>query len=979
MLRHHKIPVLIAFATALMLLSGCSTKRNTPMRRAYHNLTSHYNVFWNGQYSLNEGDRQLKRNAKDDYSKVLRVYNYGTKSEALGLNSQMDRALQKTSICVQKHSMKFNNRERVKWIDDAYLVMAKAHFYKQDYIPAKRTFDFVTTEFKNSDVALISNLWLIKTYIQTEQYPKAIASIEQLQNKTAGMKKLPKELYRNFDLTVADYYIATKDYGKAIDYLKAGILENNDRDTRTRAMFILGQIYMELDDAKRATEQFRKVIKRNPTYEMLFESKMNMAKMGSSGNAKELYKMLNRMLDDQKNEEFRDRIYYAMAELAIREGDLEKAIGFYRESVAAATSNRVQRANSALKVATIFFDRNDYELSQAYYDTAVSSMDKNTTPGYDSIYNISQTLNELVRNLVVVKTQDSLLKVANMDSLARNVLIDKIIAQVIEQEKLEEEQRRYEEQMALMGSTIGRTNVNNDNGRSSGAWYFYNETTLQNGYNEFSKKWGMRKLEDNWRISDKRGIHSGIAEQTVTAESEGEGNDSLSKSYTNHDRGYYLRDLPFTEEQQQEAHHQIAEALYNTGFIYLDRLSDYPRSIEAYETLDRRYPGNEKELPSWYALYKMYHDLQDAPNAEKYRNLIFSKYPESSYANVILDPDYYQKLEAESQQAAELYSKTFEAYQQGQYYRVKMNADRALEDYAADTALAPRFALLSAIARGRLETVDTMAYALLDMVRTYPSSGVRPYAQSLLEYINNEYHLGIDLGNIALAKDGSESQKLQPIYLREPNSQHFVMIVFDPNVIRVEPLKVRLSDFNKKEFRFKTFEVKNIMLDNQRMLLTLGLFETEQEANDYITAMSLSDYLFGGYDKASYSVLPISTRNYPVFYQEKDVDEYKRFLNGEEVYGKSAKNNEKGQEQLDAKGKDASKDGEDKGGLESKVKDGPKGKEGPAPKPNGDNKVLNSRDKESLSPLGNRGKDLGQPPLNKENVKKISNNNKKIK
>ena len=114
------------------MLSGCSTKKNTFTRRAFHNLTSHYNVYWNGEYSLEEGDRQLKQNAKDDYTKILRVYNYGNKSEAMALNSQMDRALQKTSVCVQKHSMKFNGRERVKWIDDAYLVMAKAHFYKQD-------------------------------------------------------------------------------------------------------------------------------------------------------------------------------------------------------------------------------------------------------------------------------------------------------------------------------------------------------------------------------------------------------------------------------------------------------------------------------------------------------------------------------------------------------------------------------------------------------------------------------------------------------------------------------------------------------------------------------------------------------------------------------------------------------------------------------------------------------------------------------
>ena len=201
----------IAVLASLLLLCSCSTKRNTLTRRAYHNLTSHYNVFWNGQYSLIEGDKQLKSNAKDDYSKVLRVYNYGSKNEAMTLNSQMDRALQKTSICVQKHSMKFNGKERVRWIDDAYLVMGKAHFYKQDYIPAKRTFDFVSTEYNYNDIALLSNLWLVKTYIQTEEYPKAIAMIEQLQSKMADKKKLPKELYRNFDLTVADYYIATHD------------------------------------------------------------------------------------------------------------------------------------------------------------------------------------------------------------------------------------------------------------------------------------------------------------------------------------------------------------------------------------------------------------------------------------------------------------------------------------------------------------------------------------------------------------------------------------------------------------------------------------------------------------------------------------------------------------------------------------------------------------------------------------------------
>ena len=352
----------------LLLLSGCSTKKNTLTRRMYHNLTSHYNIYFNGELAVKDGEKQLRTAVKDDYTKVLRVYNYGTQQNGMAMNSTMDRALEKTAVCVQKHSMNFGSRERVKWIDDAYLVMGKAHFYKHDYIPAKRTFDYVATEYSYNDISFVANMWLIKTYIQTEEYPKAVAMIEQLQAKTAGLSKLPKELMRDFDFTIADYFIAVKDYNNAVKYLKNGILLNKDNDLRTRAMFILGQIYMRQGDSERATAQFKKVIKRNPEYEMVFESRMNMAKVGTANNAKELYKMMNKMLRDSNNEDYRDRIYYAMAELALREGDETKAIDYLRKSVAAYKDNQIQRAQSSLKAATMFFEKNQYELAQAYQE-----------------------------------------------------------------------------------------------------------------------------------------------------------------------------------------------------------------------------------------------------------------------------------------------------------------------------------------------------------------------------------------------------------------------------------------------------------------------------------------------------------------------------------------------------------------------------------------------------------------------------------
>ena len=869
---------------ALLLLSGCSTKKNTLTRRMYHNLTSHYNIYFNGDMAIKDGEKQLRTTVKDDYTKVLRVYNYGTQQNGMAMNSTMDRALEKTSICVQKHSMNFGSRERVKWIDDAYLVMGKAHFYKHDYIPAKRTFDYVANEYNYNDIAHVANMWLIKTYIQTEEYPKAVAMIEQLQAKTAGLNKQPKELLRNLDFTIADYYIAVKDYNNAVKYLKNGILFNRDQDLRTRAMFILGQIYMHQGDAQRATAQFKKVIKRNPEYEMLFESRMNMAKMGTSNNASELYKMLNKMLRDSNNEDYRDRIYYAMAELALREGDEAKAINYLRKSVAAFKDNKIQRAQSSLKAASMLFEKSQYELAQAYYDTAVTSMDRDFE-GYDSILNISRTLNELVMYASVVHNQDSLMRVAAMDSVSRNALIDRIIAQVIEQEQIEKERREYEEQLALMGSTVGddqQLKSEPTSNTTGGSWYFYNQTSVSKGITEFTRKWGMRKNEDNWRISDQRSLAAALngdgSGDGSTSGNGGAARDSLGGSYTNHDRGYYLQDLPFTPEQKEVADSLIADGLYHLGFLYMDRLNDLPRSIESYEELDRRYPNGKQELPTWYALYKMHNDLNHEEESLVYKGKIFDKYPTSSYAEFIKDPTYFEKLQAQEKEASDFYSRTYEAFEDGQYYRVKMNTERAMKLYEADTAFMPRFAFLHAVAEGRLVSVDTMAFALYDLVRTYPRSSITPYARRVLDDVNQEYHLGLVLTDLDKGEGGDKPEvKKETLYTYEPNIEHFAMIVCDTKSVRIDPLMVRISDFNKKEHRTRTFNMKSVVLDEARTIITIGSFDGQQKAADYITSMQLSDYVFGGIDKAKYKVIPVSIKNYPLFYQSKDVDEYNTF------------------------------------------------------------------------------------------------------
>lgn len=866
------------------MLASCSTKKNKWNRRAWHNMTSHYNVWWNGDESVKAGEKTLRQNVKDDYTKTLPVFNYGTKENALALNQNMDRTIEKDAVCIQKHSMRFNNKEYVRWIDNAFIDMGKAHFYKQDYVPARRTFEYAATQYRNSPDRFTATLWLAKTYIATKQFEKAEAMLQSILVAMDKGEKIPKYVRTNIDLVYADYYIAMGKDNDAVKYLRSSLLSARGKYNKTRAMFILGQIYKNQNDKPRATEQFKNVIKKHPSYEMTFEARMNLARCYDADTST-IMKMLNKMLKDNKNNDFKDRIYYAMADVALENNNEKAGVKYLRKSVAASTTNNMQKIKSSLDVADILFANNDYVLSQAYFDTAVMTMDR-SYPGYDSLLNLSVMLTDLVSNLTVYYTQDSLLRLADMDSIKRNAIIDKVIEDYKEEQKRLEEQREIEKQIAMNGGNEKPTSMVPDG--NEGNWYFYNTATRTRGANDFKTKWGNRMLEDYWFISNKQSFAQEeeqmeeLSEEELAKMSDEERQNYLkgleisrdTTQYTQLDRGYYLKQIPFTQQAKDQANAQIAEALNNIGFMYYSDLQDYQRSIEAYTELTDRYPDNSNEVSAWYYLYKMHSVRKETADAEKYKNLVLTKYPDSNQAKIILDPDYFVKEHEKGAEAEQLYSKTFEAYQNGQYQRVMMNVKKARQNYADDTLYMPRFEFLNAISLGYVEVVDSMAYSLLNLIQKYPESSIKPFALDVLLRANDMYNLGLNIES-ARPKDEQIQEKESP-YTFRPNDEYYVMVICNKKV-RINPLKVRISDFNKNNFRMDQLKIKNVMLNKEDALLYVEKFENVDKAIDYRTAMFLNDYVFGGIDKENYQVIIISVSNYPIFYQEKNVEDYLEF------------------------------------------------------------------------------------------------------
>ena len=854
----------------LLIISSCSTKKNTWTRRAYHNVTCHYNVYWNGIVSLNEGIVILNEKVVDNYNSVIRINNYGTPADATILNPKMDRTIKKASIGIQRHSMSFGGKEYVKWVKDSYLMMGMAHFYKQDYTSARRVFDYVAKEYESTPISYEAILWLARTFIQTERFEKAEASLNLLQSKLKD-ENFPRSVEKEIPIVYADFYIARGDYSAAYPYLERGLELASDNSTITRIYFIMGQINQLDHNYTQAMSYFSKVVKKNPPYKMAFEAQMNIAQcyVEGSGDSRHINKVLLKMAKEDKNKDYLDQIYYALAQIATTDNKDTLVIYYLKKSVSTSVSDPVQKTTSSLELADIYFDDGVYKQAQAYYDTAAMSLPKDY-PDYEKIMSKTTILSALVAQIQTIELQDSLQTIALMDTVDLYAMIDNLI-----EEYEKEQQKIAKEKENGTGTQFVDMTRSKPGQPLGGGWYFDNPAALGRGRTEFIKKWGDRKLEDNWRLTDKRMVMQSF-EEDLTDEEVITKSDSVIMLVTNpRDRAYYLQHIPRTPEQLAVSDSLIVDAYNRLAYLYYEDLKDTTLALETYLAFQKKYPDNKYRLESWYALYKIYTGEGNSDEANFYKGLIVVNYPESNYAKVLLDPDYFIKLSQQKNEVATLYEKTFKAFNREQYYRVITYSDEAVELFPEDTALIPKFLYLRAISLGAVDVADTLYSSLISLVQKYPTSSVAPLAKSVIQTLQLEYGLGIPEGSTVSSPKASAKET---IYKFNADEMHLVLIIVKSEDVNVSALKVRISDFDKKYFRLKRLRVKSLMLDDQRTIITVGNFDSKDEAGNYLLALRNDEYVVSGLQNKEFEVYSISASNYPIFYRDKDIALYKEFF-----------------------------------------------------------------------------------------------------
>ncbi len=537
--------------TIIIGFGGCKNFKNTKFGHFYHNMTAHYNAYFNGKEKLKLVEQKLYDATEDNYAMVLSVFPIGTEAAAKSSGGDCDIIIKKATKVIKKHDVS-------DWVDDAYLLIGKALYYKREYYQAIETFEFVAGKYNKEVTGLEAQMWIARCYLELNKFNDAIAQITFMK----ALKNVPDWLKGQYYVTEADYYIRNDEYKLAAEKLEKSIPDIRVRKYRIRYYFILGQLYAKIGNVKKSSYFYNEVIHRVSPYEISFQAKMGLAdsyELQSSKEKKKIREFLVKLTKDTKtNGIYLDQVYYQLSKISLKEGNMPKTLAYLKLSAHTSVRNKYQKAISYSTLGDLYFKMPDYPNAKMFYDSANFTANSKGFTSSEVFKKRQKTLSDLIANLIVIHDQDSLQKMAMLSSDE----VDKIIDKKIADQKAEDEQKnaeaeaakkRAEQQQLDDQANQNQQNnyaVNFDNGTPGGgmpggglpggnntmgsnapggaggsnnpgasgaavdptamygnsdanAFYFDNPALVTQGTADFMRKWGRRPLQDDWRRKTK--------------------------------------------------------------------------------------------------------------------------------------------------------------------------------------------------------------------------------------------------------------------------------------------------------------------------------------------------------------------------------------------------------------------------------------------------------------------------------------------
>ena len=861
-----------------MIVSACSTQKNTAKSRWWHAFNARYNTYYNGKVAYIDGSLAKETGNKDNFTEMIPLYTVGNKqSRQLG-SSQFDRAIEKSQKAIKQHSIKKRpewNKSRkkterdIEWLSrreynpflwKAWMLMGRSQFYKGNFEEAAATFSYMSRLYQTQPAIYgKARAWLAKCYIEMDWLYDAEDVIRNISRDSIDWRA-----QKEWDYTYTDYYLHTGEYEKAIPYLRKVIKHEMRKKQKAREWYLMGQLQSALGHKKEAYDAYRHVIRQSPPYETEFNARIAMTEvMAEGGQTRQVISKLKRMAASDKNKDYLDQVYYAMGNIYLTQHDTLNAIAAYEKGNEKGTRNGIEKGVLLLRLGDLYWAKEKFNDAQRCYGSAIGMLDRDRKD-YKQLSERSKVLDELVPYTDAVHLQDSLQILANMDEASRNAAIDKVIEALIKKEKEEKRKQQEAEAEQVQQRNGGDQNRNLNQqrnkqpttnaaplGEKDGQWYFYNPLAVSQGKATFQKQWGKRENVDDWQRVNKT-VVGGDFNMPDQAEMTQEMLDSISKveavqdsidqakedpANNPHKREYYLAQIPFTEEQVAASNAIIKDGLHHSGVIFKDKLDNLRLSEKQLRRLTDFYPDYEQMDDVYYHLFLLYSRRGETAIANEYVELLRTKYPESQWTTVLTDPYFRENSLFGVQIEDSLYAATYEAFKADRYSEVAGNAHISETRFPLG-ANRDKFIFINGLSMLNNGNVNGCVEAMNDVVKNYPKSRISEMAGMIVNGVKagRQLHGGkFDLGDVwsrrtAVLNDSDSLAARQ--FTDDRNADFIFMLAYSPDSLNENQLLYEMARFNFTNFIVRNFDLTIAGTDDLHQMQITG-FRNFDEAHQY--------------------------------------------------------------------------------------------------------------------------------------------------
>jgi tetratricopeptide (TPR) repeat protein len=723
----------------LAAMIACSTKKDTFLARNSHALSTRLNILYNGQIALDKGIKDINDNTTENFWKRLPVEKMQVSDDlpvdGKPKNANFELAEAKATKAIQKHSMNIDGREKNYQIDEAYLLLGKARYYDQRFIPALDAFNYILYKYPNSSNNYEARIWREKTNIRLGNDAAAIRNTSKLIEDN----DLSKQEFADANAILASAFLNIEEKDSAVVKLKLANEKTKRHEERQRYSFLLGQLYEEAGQKDSAIYFYQNVIDMNRKAERKFviQAYAKKAKLNNYKDADyDLFvKKSKKIMDDRENRPYLDVIYHSIGIFYENNNDKRMALDFYNASLETKSTDAYLNASNYRNIGNMYFKDTDYINAAKNYDQALALLDVKTRE-FLKIQKTRKNLDEVIHDEAIAKRNDSIIYVVGLNEPQQIVYYENYIQKLKSKDELkkllEERQKKIEDNIAINSASnmpdVAISNKNTgivppDNANSTekekiNTFYFYNPNTVAYGKLEFKKRWGNRTQVGYWRLSATTGA-------AASSNSEAKKTDSITDTKTapvvvneKYTTEYYMKQLPTSQLVIDSIVKERNLTYYKLGVTYKEKFKEYNLASTKLEQLLQFNPEEKLILPTKYNLYKIY-QITNSAKAEALKNEITTQYPNSRYANIVSNLSSQKETLQDTPEGE--YIKLYRLYEEEYFASVLKQVDGLIDDFSGDPIVS-KFELLKAYTIGKLHGLDAYKNAIQYVADNYATT-----------------------------------------------------------------------------------------------------------------------------------------------------------------------------------------------------------------------------------------------------------------